>query len=51
MGTQEDPGPFLPNEEGRTEFLAPDPDRVPVITNAVDRDSSSYAERPAEDRT
>lgn len=51
IGNQEDPGPFLPNDEGRTEFLPPDPDRVPVITNAVDRDSSAYAQRPAEDRT
>ena len=26
---------FLPNVEGRTEFLPPDPDRVPVIENSV----------------
>lgn len=51
MQNQEDPGPFLPNTEGRTEFLAPDPDQVPVITNAVDRESAAYAQRPANERT
>lgn len=51
LENQEDPGPFLPNTEGRTEFLPPDPASVPVITNAVDRDSDSYAQRPAEERT
>lgn len=42
---------FLPNDEGRTEFLPPDPDRIPVIDNAVKQDSPEYAERPAEERT
>ena len=42
---------FLPNVEGRTEFLAPDPDRVPVIENSVRTDDPTYAARPAEERT
>lgn len=46
-----DPGVFLPNTEGRTEFLAPDPDRVPVIPNAVDQTAPEYAARPASERT
>lgn len=46
-----DPGVFLPNVEGRTEFLPPDADRVPVIPNAVDRLSPDYAARPAQERT
>lgn len=44
-------GLFLPNTEGRTEFLAPDPDKVPVIENTVKQDSAEYASRPAKDRT
>lgn len=44
-------GLFLPNEEGRTEFLAPDPERMPVIENAVKQDSPEYAQRPADERT
>lgn len=46
-----DPGVFLPNTEGRTEFLPPDPDRVPVIEQAVKQDTEEYAARPAIDRT
>ncbi|MDO5042333.1 MAG: hypothetical protein Q4D92_02345 [Slackia sp.] len=45
-----DPGVFLPNIEGRTEFLAPDAERVPKIPNAIDRDAPAYAERPANER-
>lgn len=46
-----DPGVFLPNTEGRTEFLPPDPDRVPVIEQAVKQDTPEYAARPAIERT
>lgn len=46
-----DLGVFLPNTEGRTEFLPPDPDKVPKIENAIDQTSEEYAQRPAEDRT
>lgn len=42
---------FLPNVEGRTEFLAPDPDRVPVIEASVNRDDPAWAARPAAERT
>ena len=42
---------FLPNVEGRTEFLPPDPDRVPVIENSVRTDDPAYAARPADERT
>lgn len=45
-----DPGVFLPNIEGRTEFLAPDAERVPKIPNAIDRDAPAYVERPASER-
>ncbi len=45
-----DPGIFLPNVEGRTEFLPPDPERVPRIPNVVDRSAPEYAARPAEER-
>ena len=45
-----DPGVFLPNTEGRTEFLPPDPDRVPVIEHAVKQDTPEYAARPASER-
>ena len=44
-----DPGIFLPNSEGRTEFLPPDPDRVPQMP-AVDQATPEYAARPAEER-
>lgn len=44
-----DPGIFLPNTEGRTEFLPPDPDRVPQMP-AVDQATPEYAARPAEER-
>lgn len=44
-----DPGIFLPNTEGRTEFLPPDPDRVPQMP-AVDQAAPEYAARPAEER-
>ena len=37
--------------EGRTEFLPPDPDRVPVIENSVRTDDPAYAARPADERT
>ena len=46
-----DPGVFLPNVEGRTEFLPPDAERIPTIPNAVDRLAPEYSERPAEERT
>lgn len=44
-----DPGIFLPNKEGRTEFLPPDPERVPKVP-AVDQAASEYAARPAKER-
>lgn len=44
-----DSGIFLPNTEGRTEFLPPDPDRVPQMP-AVDQTTPEYAARPAEER-
>lgn len=44
-----DPGIFLPNAEGRTEFLPPDPDRVPQMP-AVDQATPEYVARPAEER-
>lgn len=46
-----DPGIFLPNDEGRTEFLPPDPSRMADLPQGVDRDSVEYAARPAEERT
>ncbi len=46
-----DPGVFLPNTEGRTEFLPPDPEKVPKIEHAIKQDSPEYAERPAIERT
>ena len=45
------PGPFTPNDEGRSEFLPPDPDRIPTIDHAVKQDSAEYAARPAAERT
>lgn len=42
---------FLPNVEGRSEFLPPDPDRVPVIEKSVNTYDPAYAARPAEERT
>lgn len=42
---------FLPNVEGRTEFLPPDPDRVPIIEASVNRDDPAWAARPAAERT
>ncbi len=45
-----DAGIFLPNIEGRTEFLPPDPERMPKIPNVVDRSAPEYASRPAEER-
>lgn len=54
FGANESPdqsGLFLPNTEGRTEFLPPDPDRVPVVENMVQQDAPEYAQRPAEERT
>lgn len=44
-----DPGIFLPNKEGRTEFLPPDPDRVPKMPE-VDQAAPEYAARPAKER-
>lgn len=44
-------GVFLPNTEGRTEFLPPDPEKVPQIENAIDQSSDAYAQRSPEDRT
>lgn len=46
-----DPGVFLPNTEGRSEFLPPDPERVPKIDQALKQDTPEYAARPAEERT
>lgn len=46
-----DPGIFLPNTEGRTEFLPPDPERVPQIPDVVEDTTPAYANRPAEERT
>lgn len=46
-----DPGVFLPNTEGRTEFLPPDPERVPTIDHAVKQNTPEYAARPAIERT
>lgn len=46
-----DPGVFLPNTEGITEFLPPDPARAPEIPNALEQGTSAYAARPAEERT
>lgn len=46
-----DSGAFLPNDEGRSEFLAPDPDKVPVIESAMKQDSEEYKNRPAIERT
>ncbi len=45
-----DPGVFLPNTEGRSEFLAPDAERVPEIKQALKQDSPEYAKRPAIER-
>lgn len=42
---------FLPNTEGTSEFLAPDPDKVPVIEASVNQYDPAYAARPALDRT
>lgn len=42
---------FLPNVEGRSEFLPPDPDRVPVIEKSIRTDDPAYAARPAVERT
>lgn len=42
---------FLPNVEGRSEFLPPDADRMPVIENMVSLDSPAWAARPAAERT
>ncbi|MEC4272114.1 hypothetical protein VJ923_02940 [Adlercreutzia sp. R25] len=42
---------FLPNTEGRSEFLPPDPDRVPVIEKSVRTDDPAYAARPTDERT
>lgn len=50
-GEASDDGLFLPNDAGRTEFLPPDPDSIPVIENAVKQDSVEYAKRPAAERT
>lgn len=47
---ENDPGFFLPNKEGRTEFLPPDPSRVPQMP-AVDQAKPEYAARPAAERT
>ena len=48
---EDTPGPFTPNAEGRTEFLPPDPDRIPAIDHAVKQDTEEYASRPAIERT
>lgn len=50
-GEATDDGLFLPNDAGRTEFLPPDPDSIPVIENAIKQDSVEYAKRPAVERT
>lgn len=41
---------FLPNIEGTSEFLAPDPDKMPVIEASVNQYDPAYAARPALDR-
>ncbi|WP_283170610.1 hypothetical protein [Curtanaerobium respiraculi] len=46
-----DPGVFKPNTEGRSEFLPPDVEHMPVIEQAAHRDEPSYAARPAAERT
>ncbi len=46
-----DPGIFLPNTEGRTEFLPPDVDRIPQIPDMVDNETPDYDKRPAAERT
>ena len=48
---EDTPGPFTPNTEGRTEFLPPEPDRIPTIDHAVKQDTEEYAARPAIERT
>lgn len=48
---EDDPGPFLPNTEGRTEFLPPDASSIPIIEHTVKQGSEEYARRPAEERT
>ncbi len=50
-GDEDTPGPFTENVEGRSEFLPPDPDRIPVVDHGVKQDSEEYAARPAADRT
>lgn len=45
------PGPFTENVEGRSEFLPPDPDRIPTIEHSVKQDTEEYAARPAIERT
>ena len=45
-----DPGVFLPNTEGRSEFLPPDAERVPKIEQALKQDTPEYAKRPAIER-
>ena len=42
---------FLPNIEGTSEFLPPDPDKIPVIEASVNQYDPAYAARPAEERT
>ena len=42
---------FLPNEEGTSEFLPPDPDKIPIIETSVNQYDPAYAARPAEERT
>ena len=42
---------FLPNVEGTSEFLPPDPDKIPVIEASVNQYDPAYAARPAEERT
>lgn len=49
--SDDDPSPFLPNVQGRTEFLPPDADRIPVMEHAVKQGTDEYAARPADERT
>ena len=57
MGDAEEPeepdvsSPFLPNTEGRSEFLPPDPERVPTVDAVIKNHSEEYALRPAEEKT
>jgi len=50
VNPQEEGSPIFQDADGSTEFLPPDPDKVPVIEHAVKQDSEEYASKPAEER-